>query len=447
MKDKIHKALLEDGPCLSPEELRDYHESRLSPEAQHRVEAHALHCDLCSEALDGLATAGLTAEEFSADVEEINNRAWNHVEALSRKSNRRPWIWMSAACVLFIAVSVSWFLYQGVSQDQQMEAVFAEQFSLPAADSALLATARMGGDSLLGNESGSASGDVLAHLQHRSVADPGANLVNREDQKMVSHEDLPPPMPSKALSEAGADEVSITDKEESASETRKVTMAPPYPANGAAVVTEKSKNADDLAFSYADESVRSEDAKTTGRNSGGKDVSSKEGNQKGKPEKKTSDVAGLYKPAAPAKGDVSAAQLNDANISPMADSVSVTMTVAKPNLLLSGLGAYNAQDYKSAVDQFNEVLKVEPYHQEANFYAGVSYLGLNDAPKAIPCLERARTGTNPSLGEDAEWYLSLAYLKVKNKNKAEPLLKTIESRSDGRYRSRAAEALDDLRNP
>jgi hypothetical protein len=296
-------------------------------------------------------------------------------------------------------------------------------------------------------ENGPASGEVLANLQRRSVADPGANLDNSEYQKMVSPEDLPPPMPSKALAEAEVDDVSIMDKEESASDDYTKIMAPPYPANGATVVTEKSKNGDDMAFSYKDETVRSEAAKTPGKNAGGKDVSSQEGNQKGKPAKKTSDVAGLTQPAAPSKSEAPAAQLSDANITPMADSVSVTMTVAKPNLLLSGLGAYNAQDYKSAINQFNEVLKVEPNHQEANFYAGVSYLGLNDASKAIPCLERARTGNNASLGEDAEWYLSLAYLKVKNKNKAEPLLKTIESRSDGRYRSRAAEALDDLRNP
>lgn len=449
MNDKIHKALLEDGPCLSPEELRDYHDSKLDAAAQHRVEAHVLHCDLCSEALDGLAMAGLSAEEFDADVADINDRAWKRVEALSRKPNRRPIIWMSAASLLLIGISASWFWYNSVSQNKQMDAVFAEQFSLPPADSALLASAHVLSDSPAAFNSNLASGEVFDALEKRNLAAPTESFKNIEGQASgLSGAGVKQPVAEVMEEDLVSDETkSLTEEAELASPSR--ASAPPYPVSGGTVTTTESKKEKVSVDLDREEPTYLNDNRQLDEIAGDKDYPRKQGNQKGKNDERDKQSSGGYKPASPGISNATPATSDDANydFGGVADSVSATVSVAKPSSLLNGVGAYNAQDYKSAVDQFNEVLKVDPNHQEANFYAGVSYLGMNDAQKAIPCLERASTGSNATLREDAEWYLSLAYLKSRNKSKAEPLLKSIESRSDSRYRARAADALEGLRKP
>src|ERR1051326_5891243 len=59
-----------DSKCLSLEQLKLYHEDKLSPREKHTVENHLLDCELCSQALSGFAVAAVTV----TDVADVNKR-------------------------------------------------------------------------------------------------------------------------------------------------------------------------------------------------------------------------------------------------------------------------------------------------------------------------------------------------------------------------------------
>ena len=98
---------------------------------------------------------------------------------------------------------------------------------------------------------------------------------------------------------------------------------------------------------------------------------------------------------------------------------------------------YESKNYKDAIEGFEaEFSKTQnPYYL---FYSANAYLALGDAKQAIPLLEKHQTFTD-DFYEKSRWYLALAYLKDKNKDKSIPLLEAI-SRSDG-YHHKEAKAL------
>jgi tetratricopeptide (TPR) repeat protein len=431
MNDKIHKALTDEGPCLVPEELMAYHEGSLQGEQLRKVELHLAHCDLCSEAYDGLLLLGLSTDEIASDVAEINDRAWARVEQLSKpKKNRRPLIWLSAASVVLVATVGTW-LGLSISQDKKLNQAFAEQFTMPPVDSSLLAAADLVVDDSLQN---------LAYADEEQLSTLSGEASTQKpalEAKNYANEQFAAPAPQEALTKS-VDAATFDDYDGVAADAELEEVA------------EEEKLSQFLEDAPTPASVQP--ATTAG--AGTKQPSNAVGEAKA-PKKSDRDRKPASSKSAPqSNADMSVAatpaQERDDYAraeNTMADSVSTYMYVPPPPGLVLGLGAYQAKDYRSAVSQFDEVLKVDPNHQEANFYAGVSYLSLEEANKAIQCLEKAKKGANGTIAENAEWYLALAYLKAKNKAKAEPLLKELQSRPASPYQQKATEVLDDIRTP
>jgi hypothetical protein len=100
------------GKHLSAETLYQYLEGHLPPEASHEAERHLLDCDLCSEALEGLAT--VPPESTHHALFELNRSIKNR--SLKRKPNRlvnelKSWALVAAILflLLFSAIAV-WYL-------------------------------------------------------------------------------------------------------------------------------------------------------------------------------------------------------------------------------------------------------------------------------------------------------------------------------------------------
>ena len=81
-----------------------------------------------------------------------------------------------------------------------------------------------------------------------------------------------------------------------------------------------------------------------------------------------------------------------------------------------GVAAFNAHDYKTAVDHFKDVLDSAPDDMATNYALGLSYIALNDPKSARRPLERAvRDEKAPA---DAHLQLGLVYLQRGDKDKA-----------------------------
>ena len=75
--------------------------------------------------------------------------------------------------------------------------------------------------------------------------------------------------------------------------------------------------------------------------------------------------------------------------------------------------AYRNQDFSIAAAGFERVLTSDPGNMDARFYAAVAHLSLGNAQQSMPHLD-AVLASSSSKKEDAQWYKSLAYLKLKN---------------------------------
>jgi tetratricopeptide (TPR) repeat protein len=112
-------------------------------------------------------------------------------------------------------------------------------------------------------------------------------------------------------------------------------------------------------------------------------------------------------------------------------------------LMEQAMAKYEAGEFAEASELFDQILKQDPQNQDALFYGAVSFLSLEKANKAINNLEKLQEIMPQTYEQDAQWYLSLAYLKKKKKAEAEKLLNEIIE-NEGHYMQRAKEALDDL---
>ena len=54
MREELKYTLFEDSECISEQKMFDYIDNKFSAKEQHLLEKHMLHCELCSDALDGL---------------------------------------------------------------------------------------------------------------------------------------------------------------------------------------------------------------------------------------------------------------------------------------------------------------------------------------------------------------------------------------------------------
>ncbi len=99
--------------------------------------------------------------------------------------------------------------------------------------------------------------------------------------------------------------------------------------------------------------------------------------------------------------------------------------------------AYEASDYEKAVTAFLD-LKTKGGSTHADFYLAQSYLYLGKDQEAIESLKGVILNDTEFKAE-AHWYLSLAYLKSKDKIKAMATLKDLIENFD--YQRERAQAL------
>jgi len=98
------------------------------------------------------------------------------------------------------------------------------------------------------------------------------------------------------------------------------------------------------------------------------------------------------------------------------DGMSGASRVDPAKAYQDGVAAYNAHDYKTAIDRFKEVLDVAPDDLSANYALGMAYVGDNDPKRARRALEKAAKSDKAPPG--AHLQLGLVYLQLDDKDKA-----------------------------
>lgn len=86
MRKQLHKNLFNETECLSEQIIFEYIDNALSPEQRYNVEKHLVDCELCSDALEGLALVNnrnvitdskkLVKETFSSDKKHERKVIW-----------------------------------------------------------------------------------------------------------------------------------------------------------------------------------------------------------------------------------------------------------------------------------------------------------------------------------------------------------------------------------
>lgn len=88
-----------------------------------------------------------------------------------------------------------------------------------------------------------------------------------------------------------------------------------------------------------------------------------------------------------------------------------------------GIVAYDAKDYRTALQSFQEALRLNPENVNALYYVGLTYMALGQYAEAQAILEQAKTLAPSDV--DVAFQLGLSYFAQQEYEKAEPLLRQV----------------------
>lgn len=99
-------------------------------------------------------------------------------------------------------------------------------------------------------------------------------------------------------------------------------------------------------------------------------------------------------------------------------------------MIREGMEHYNNKEYDKAIPIFQEYLannKEASDYNQIQFYLAVSFLSQGETHRSTNLFESLAQVDDPALQEDAKWYLSLAYARTGETDKARAQLKDLAS--------------------
>jgi len=112
--------------------------------------------------------------------------------------------------------------------------------------------------------------------------------------------------------------------------------------------------------------------------------------------------------------------------------------------LAEALTKYENQDYKAALELFNQVISSNPNNMAGHFYAGVSLQETGKYSNAINEYKTVINNKDNLFTEQAEWYTGLCLLQTNEDKKAFRIFKKI-AKNEGFYQQKALEILKNLK--
>lgn len=109
---------------------------------------------------------------------------------------------------------------------------------------------------------------------------------------------------------------------------------------------------------------------------------------------------------------------------------------------MKAMYAYEAEDFKKSISYYEVLVNEYPKSSKHALFLSISYLGVNNAQKAINVLSRLNN-VDENYKTDIAWYLALAYLKNNERNAARIILEKLAA-EDSFYSESAKEILNAL---
>ena len=480
--------------CLSEDILIKYAEGKTTDAEKHTVEKHLIDCPLCSDALEGFAVLK-NSRKFLSHQADLRQRISSRVEAGGGATqNNRFFLFryrtpLAAAASVLILISLVWFFRNNIQKEglpvQEAEKIFADKFQPPVSvneEGAAAGEAVPAQDELKSN--GPSSHDPASSAQAQQslntevkenevtrdqfgkistkapleVAATGEN--NKTENKVVAQitmdaeaaeeqlrqddQDLPDVKSDKKHSEKHEESYKLS----SVTETT-VSGIPAQAAGNATQQPRKSvqenlntKNSRDEAVgNITDVSKGAKLSKEEGYLLEMDKSTGKKKLQKAKAKDgaaSVSDLSGGTQIVSMSQTETRSGDYRNT------DTVLVMADAISSNSLSRAMDLYNSKNYSEAIPEFENVLKSEPANEQAIFYSAVSNLSTGRTGKAVEQLNILVNHKNSKYRDDAQWYLSLAYIKANDIKNARKNLSEIQNNSKSRYQKQADETLREI---
>ncbi len=117
-----------------------------------------------------------------------------------------------------------------------------------------------------------------------------------------------------------------------------------------------------------------------------------------------------------------------------------------PNIIdpfANAVEMYKQGQYQAAATFFSDLMTKDPNSITAHFFGGITKMELGDYKQAIGLLNEV-VSKNGEYKKEAQWYLGLAYLKIKETKRAATYFKEL-AESKGYYQTQAQDLLNHLK--
>ena len=112
--------IFDKGTCLTQQQMLDYLDGKLSAEESRVVEEHVSGCELCSDALEGLANLK-HKEQLPVIVQQIQHQLRKELKSHQAKNKKmKYYTWLSAVVIIILIILlVAFFSIHYSLQKQQ----------------------------------------------------------------------------------------------------------------------------------------------------------------------------------------------------------------------------------------------------------------------------------------------------------------------------------------
>lgn len=428
MKSQINTDIFLETGCIKRDLLLNYRDDKLSADQKHEVEEHLIDCPLCADALEGLALVSGTAA-----LDDIHSKVGAITEKPAGAGSFSYWAIAASVTAVMLLSVFTYMQYKdanepelAVAEKSKPEEVAAEP-SLPAiaSDQAVPDTKVVVNNQLQATKQNSEQAAVVSKVQSPeiTVAESDASKDfesisgNTVEEKM---EDVSIPATKK---ESTKSEIYVQDASVTADHT-----APVVVNLGSTYELDKTvSNVSHGSYMPAQVITYIDNVKVIDYHLNFFKQSSKSEPVKSTPSKFEN------------RSKKSVAEAEEAK-----SGDEVNRKTSYLNLLTDPIVLFNKGRYESSLEQFSQILKINPGDQNASFYSGLCHFHLKDYSKALKLLKPIAANSLSPFYEEAEFYKARTLIASGKTDEGKQLLEQIVNKK-GFYANQAAEEITKIK--
>jgi hypothetical protein len=431
MKSQINTDIFLETGCIKRDLLLNYRDDNLSDTQKHEVEEHLIDCPLCADALEGLMLVTGTAA-----LDDIHSKVGSITEKPAGAGSFSYWaIAASITAVMLLSV----FTYMQFKNANEPELAVAEK-SISEEVVAEPTLPAIASDQAVPDNQDAVSKQLQANSQNTEQAAVVSKV--HAPKILVAESDVNKDFESVAGNavEEKMEEVSVLANEKESTKS-------------AIVVQDASVTADhtapavfNLGSSYEIEKLD----KTVSNVSHGSympaqvityidnvkviDYHLNFFKQSSKSEPAKSTPSKFENRSKKSVAEAEEAKSGD----------EVNRKTSYLNLLTDPIVLFNKGRYESSLEQFSQILKINPGDQNASFYSGLCHFHLKDYSKALKLLKPIAANSLSPFYEEAEFYKARTLIASGKIDEGKQLLEQIVNKK-GFYANQAADELTKIK--